>query len=195
MLTWMQDLSPRGSELSSLVYDFRQVAGPLEAEPVLDAVVLEARARPGFLRALGRRALELRPPTGFVRDLVVERHGEHAGRLDMKRGGITIIGNLARVQAVAGGMVAKGTVERLGATGTQAPLEASTARELVEAFRFLWELRLRHQVEQVRAGIGPDEFLDPSTLGPVARTGLKEAFRVVARAQRELATAMDLRMP
>jgi CBS domain-containing protein len=195
MHTWMQDLSPRGSELSSIVYDFRQVAGPLEVEPVLDAVVREARTRPGFLRALGRRALELRPPTGFVRDLVVERHGEHAGRLDLKRGGITIVGNLARVQAVACGEVAKGTVERLRATGPHAPLQPATADELVEAFGFLWELRLRHQVEQVHAGARPDEFVDPSSLGPVARRGLKEAFRVIARAQRELATAMDLRMP
>lgn len=195
MHTWMQDLSPRGSELSSLVYDFRQVAGPLEVEPVLDAVLREARGRPGFLRALGRRALELRPPTGFVRDLVVERHGEHAGRLDLKRGGITIVGNLARVQAVASGVTAKGTVERLGATGPNAPLARPATGELVEAFRFLWELRLRHQVEQVHAGTEPDEFLDPSTLGPVARRGLKESFRVIARAQRELATAMDLRMP
>jgi CBS domain-containing protein len=195
MHTWMQDLSPRGSELSSIVYDFRQVAGPLEVEPVLDDVVREARTRPGFLRALGRRALELRPPTGFVRDLVVERHGEHAGRLDLKRGGITIVGNLARVQAVACGVTAKGTVERLGATGPHAPLQPATADELVEAFGFLWELRLRHQVEQVHAGARPDEFVDPSSLGPVARTGLKEAFRVIARAQRELATAMDLRMP
>jgi CBS domain-containing protein len=195
MQTWMQDLSPRGSELSSLVYDFRQVAGPLEVEPVLDAVVREARARPGFVRALGRRALELRPPTGFLRDLVVERHGEHAGRLDLKRGGITIVGNLARVQAVASGVTAKGTVERLGASGPHAPLAPGTADELAEAFGFLWELRLRHQVEQVHAGAEPDEFLDPSQLGPVARTGLREAFRVIARAQRELATAMDLRMP
>lgn len=195
MHTWMQDLSPRGSELASLVYDFRQVAGPLEVVPVLDDVVRQARARPGFLRALGRRALELRPPTGFVRDLVVERHGEHAGRLDLKRGGITIVGNLARVQAVACGVVAKGTVERLRATGPRAPLDPSAAAELVEAFGFLWELRLRHQVDQVQAGVEPDEFLDPSSLGPVARRGLKEAFRVIARAQRELATAMDLRMP
>jgi len=194
MHTWMQDQSPRGSELSSIVYDFRQVAGPLQVEPALDAVLLEARGRSGFLRSLGRRALGLRPPTGFLRDLVVERHGEHAGRLDLKSGGITIVGNLARVQAIACGVTAKGTVERLGATGPHAPLGRSTAAELVEAFRFLWELRLRHQVEQVRAGVEPDEFLDPSTLGPVARRGLREAFRVIARAQRELSTAMDLRM-
>jgi CBS domain-containing protein len=195
MHTWMQDLSPRGSELSSLVYDYRRVAGPLEVEPVLDAVVREARTRPGFLRALGRRALELRPPTGFVRDLVVERHGEHAGRLDVKRGGLTIVGNLARVQAVTAGVTSKSTVERLRSTPEHPLLSRSVADELIEAFHFLWEVRLRHQVEQVHAGEAPDEFLDPSILGPVARQGLKEAFRVIARAQRELATAMDLRMP
>jgi CBS domain-containing protein len=92
-------------------------------------------------------------------------------------------------------VTAKGTVERLGATGPHAPLQPATADELVEAFGFLWELRLRHQVEQVHAGARPDEVVDPSSRGPVARTGLKEAFRVIARAQRELATAMDLRMP
>ncbi len=195
MHTWMQDLSPRGSELSSLVYDYRRVAGPLEVEPALDAVVRDARTRPGFLRGLGRRALELRPPTGFVRDLVVERHGEHAGRLDVKRGGITIVGNLARVHAVAAGVTRTGTVERLRTAPDHPLLSRGVADELIEAFHFLWEIRLRHQVEQVHAGETPDEFLDPSTLGPVARQGLKEAFRVIARAQRELATAMDLRMP
>jgi CBS domain-containing protein len=194
MHTWMQDLSPRGSELSSLVYDYRRVAGPLDAEPFLDDVVRDARTRPGFLRALGRRALELRPPTGFLRDLVVERHGEHAGRLDVKRGGITIVGNLARVQAVSSGVTAKGTVERLR-TDKRGPLSALVADELTEAFHFLWEIRLRHQVDQVHTGEAPDDFVDPSTLGPVARRGLRESFRVIARAQRELATAMDLRMP
>jgi CBS domain-containing protein len=194
MHTWMQDLSPRGSELSSLVYDYRRVAGSLDAEPFLDDVVRDARTRPGFLRALGRRALELRPPTGFLRDLVVERHGEHAGRLDVKRGGITIVGNLARVQAVSSGVTAKGTVERLR-TDKRGPLSALVADELTEAFHFLWEIRLRHQVDQVHAGEAPDDFVDPSTLGPVARRGLRESFRVIARAQRELATAMDLRMP
>ena len=60
-----------------------------------------ARARPAFVRQLASRALDLRPPTGFLRDLVVEGKGEHAGRLDIKHGGITIVGNLARLEGRA----------------------------------------------------------------------------------------------
>ena len=130
-----------------------------------------------------------------MRDLVVQRKGEHVGRLDVKHGGITIIGNLARAQAVRAGVVATGTLDRLRGAEAAGVLEADVARELREAFRFLWEVRLRHQVDQVRAGEPPDDFVDPSTLGPVTRRGLKEAFHVIARAQRALATELGVRAP
>ncbi len=192
---WMGDLSRTGSIYSSIVYDFRRVAGPLDVEPVLEQVVAEARGESSFLRHLARRALDDRPPTGFMRDLVVQRKGDHVGRLDVKHGGITIIGNLARAQAVRAGVVATGTLDRLRGAEAAGVLEADVARELREAFRFLWEVRLRHQVDQVRAGEPPDDFVDPSTLGPVTRRGLKEAFHVIARVQRALATELGVRAP
>jgi CBS domain-containing protein len=192
---WMQDLTRTGSVHSSIVYDFRQVAGPLDVEPVLAQVIAEARGESSFLRHLARRVLDERPPTGFLRDLVVQRKGEHVGRLDVKHGGIVIIGNLARAQAVRAGVVATGTLDRLRAAEDADGLDADTARELREAFRFLWEVRLRHQVRQVRAGEAPDDFVDPSALGPVTRRGLKEAFHVIARAQRALATELGVRVP
>src|SRR4029077_20314297 len=36
---WMQDPGIEGSVLSSIVFDYRQIAGPLPAEPALDEVV------------------------------------------------------------------------------------------------------------------------------------------------------------
>ena len=54
-------------------------------------------------------------PTGFFREFVVEAKGEHAGRLDVKHGGIMIIGNLARARAVAAGSTEKTTRGRLRA--------------------------------------------------------------------------------
>jgi CBS domain-containing protein len=193
-IRWMSDLSAEGSVLSSIGYDFRQVAGPLDAEPVLDQAIRSAREHPGFLRHLGRRALDLHPPTGFFRDLVVEHKGEHAGRLDVKHGGILIVNNLARVFAVRAGVAAKGTRARLDAAAAIGDLQPDVARELDEAFHYLWEVRLRHQTAQVRAGIDPDEFVDPATLGPFSRSGLKEAFRVIARAQRMLATDLGIQL-
>jgi CBS domain-containing protein len=72
-------------------------------------------------------------------------------------------------------------------------IEPDHARELAEAFRFLWDVRLRHQVAQVQAAQPPDDFVDPSNLGPVTRRGLKEAFRVIARAQRGLSSELGIR--
>jgi CBS domain-containing protein len=192
---WIADANATGSIYSSIVYDYRQVAGPLDAEPALDEVVRSARTNRGFIHQLGRRALDRPPPTGFFRDLVVEGKGEHAGTLDVKRGGITTIGNLARVYAVRAGSVERRTLGRLAAAASAGEVDPDVAGELAESFRFLWEIRLRNQAAQVRAGKPPDDFVDPTTLGPVARRGLREAFRVITRAQRGLATELGVRPP
>ncbi len=195
MHAWMRDPGPSGSILSSIVYDFRHVAGPLDPEPELRTAIRDARNDVAFLRHLGRRALGHRPPTGFMRDLVVERKGEHVGRLDVKHGGITIIGNIARLEGVRAGISDKETLDRLAGAATAGTLDADLAAELSEAFRFLWEVRLKHQAQQLRSGERPDDFVDPSTLGPVTRRGLKESFAVIAKAQRGLATELGVRMP
>jgi CBS domain-containing protein len=191
---WRHDLGSSGSILSSIVYDFRRVTGPLDPEPEIEAAIREAGSDPTFLRHLAHRALAHRPPTGFLRDLVVERKGEHAGRFDVKHGGITIIGNIARLEGVKAGIPAKETLDRLAGAAAAGTLDASDADELSEAFTFLWEVRLRHQADQVRRGEHPDDFVDPSTLGPVTRRGLKEAFSVISRSQRVVAADFGIRL-
>jgi CBS domain-containing protein len=184
---WMQDLGPVGSEQLSIVFDFRRVAGPLDAEATLDAEIRTAPSYPNFIRQLARRALDLRPPTGFLRDLVLEARGEHAGTLDVKHGGITIVSNIARAHAIGAGLTEKRTIARLLAAEREGVIDQETRVGLSESFRFLWHIRLQHHVVQHRAGLEPDDHLDPRVLGPLARQGMKEAFRTIARAQRELA--------
>jgi CBS domain-containing protein len=62
----------------------------------------------------------------------------------------------------------------------------------MEAFGFIFSLRLDHQVEQLRQGEPPDDFIDPKTLNPLARSYLREAFRAVASVQAGLATELSL---
>jgi CBS domain-containing protein len=191
---WLREDGSLGSEQLSILLDYRRVAGGLDAERVFDEALGRARARPRFLRHLAGRALEGRPPVGFVRDPVVEARGEHAGTVDVKHGGIVIVGNLARAQAVRSGVAATRTIDRLRGAEAAGAIDAETREGLEEAFRFLWEVRLRHHVERWRAGLDPDDFVDPHALGTVARQGLKEAFRIVARAQRELALETGIAM-
>ena len=188
---WMTDPGP-GSIFLSIVFDYRRVAGPLDIETPLDAVVRTAPGRPAFVGQLARRALDDRPPTGFFRDLVVEAHGDHAGRVDVKRGGITIVTNLARAYAISRGDTERRTIARLRGAAAAGTVDLETSEGLEEAFRFLWGMRLRHHAERWRAGEPVDDHIDPGDLGPVARHGLKEAFRVIGRAQRQLATDLGV---
>ncbi len=189
---WIEERDPGSSVLASIGSDMRRQAGALDAETPLDAVIRDARRYPAFVRMLGRRALDLRPPTGFFGDLVVERHGERSGRLDVKHGGIAIVTNMARAWAIATGSSARGTLARLEAAAATEHLDDALASELSQAFRFLWEVRLRHQAAQTRAGHPVDDFVEPSTLGAFNRSGVKEAFRVIRHAQRALATDLGL---
>jgi CBS domain-containing protein len=183
---WMIDPSVGGRAFTSIALDYRRVAGPLDIEPVLDGVIREAPRHSMFQRRLARTAIELRPPTGFFRDLVVEGKGAHAGTLDIKEGGIKPITNLARAYAVAAGVSGNRTLQRLGDAERSGRIDASLGAGLSEAFRLLWDVRLEHHVRSVESGRPPDDHVDPAALGPIARSGLKEAFRTIARAQRLL---------
>jgi CBS domain-containing protein len=190
---WIADPGGEGSVLSSIAFDHRQIAGELAAEPVLDEVVRrESPSHPWFAGHLGRRALDLKPPTGFFRDFVVEAKGDHAGRLDIKHGGITIVTNIARAYDVRGGRSEKGTLARLRAAADAGELSEESREALEETFRLLWGIRLEHQVERFEAGLQPDDFVDPKDLGPVRRRALKEAFRIITLEQRALGTELGV---
>ena len=149
-------------------------------------------SNPYLLRLLARFALSFRPPTGFLRDFVVEHSGERRGQLDIKHGGLIPIVDLARWAGMAAGIASASTLERLRAAEAAGTMESPEARTLMEAFGFIFSLRLDHQVEQLRRGQAPDDFIDPKTLNPLARSYLREAFRAVASVQANLTAELSL---
>jgi CBS domain-containing protein len=152
----------------------------------------EGQPTPELLRLLARFALSFRPPTGFLRDFVVEHSGERRGQLDLKHGGMIPIVDLARWAGMAAGMASASTRERLRAAETAGTMDSAEAQTLTEAFGFIFSLRLDHQVEQLRRGSVPDDFIDPKTLNPLARSYLREAFRAVASVQANLSAELSL---
>ena len=181
----------KGLVLISLVADGRPVhsfGGPRDFREELRA----AHPRRGLLRLMLRLALVHRPPTGFMRfrdpprDLVVEHSGEHRGRLDIKHGGLLPITAIARYASLASGGDVSSTVERLRLAGTAGKLDAQLATTLEEAFELFSGLRLDHQVEQIRRGAEPDNYIDPQALNPLTRRYLRDAFSAVRGVQREL---------
>jgi CBS domain-containing protein len=190
---WIRDPGRVGSAFTGIAFDYRPVAGPLEVRSVLDEVIRSASHQREFMRHMGRLAIDGRPPTGFLKDAVVEARGTSAVTLDVKHGGITLITNLARVYSVSAGLSENRTIRRLEEVAAVGRISQEIRQGLEESFRLLWQTRLEHQAAQVRGGVPPDDSVDPRVIGSVTRQGLKEAFRMIERAQTDLASELGLR--
>jgi CBS domain-containing protein len=168
---------------ATVSFDFRHASGGLEVVPPLIAVIREAPAHPGFLRQLGRTAADPKPPLRFGGSFAVDDQG----KIDIKRRGIIPIVNLARFHAIANGVTISATVDRLEAAAESGALSPEIADGIREAFGIVARIRLQHHAAQIEAGEAVDNMVDPAGLPPVSRRELREAFRVVAHAQKRMA--------
>lgn len=189
--SWLEDPSQeKALILTSVLVDSRPVWGIHAGTPVAEEFCL-APNHPALLRLLARFALSYRPPTGFLRGLVVEHSGERRGQLDLKHGGVVPIVDLARWAAMSAGVTCTSTAERLRVAGAAGTLPASDAHTLLEAHELIVGLRVDHQIEQLRAGETPDDYIDPAELSPLTRSYLREAFRAVAAVQKRVAAELQ----
>jgi CBS domain-containing protein len=189
--SWLEDpTQEQALILVSVLVDNRPVWGIHAGAPVADSFRV-ARQHPALLRQLARFSLSHRPPTGFLRGLVVEHSGEHRGQLDLKHGGVVPIVDLARWAGMAAGVTSASTMERLRAASGAGTLSTSDALTLQDAFELVSGLRLERQVELLIEGLEPDDFVDPATLSPLTRSYLKEAFRAVASVQKRVSNELQ----
>jgi CBS domain-containing protein len=190
--SWIADpTQEKALVLGSVLVDSRPVWGVHTGTPVADSFRL-APSNPALLRLLARFALSHRPPTGFFRGLVVEPTGEHRGQLDLKQRGVLPIIDLARWAGIATGVTSASTGERLRAAAAGGTLSEAHARTLEDALTLITALRVEHQVEQLRAGKEPDDFVNPATCSGLTRSYLREAFRAVASVQKHVAAELKV---
>jgi len=189
--SWIDDpVQEKALILVSVLVDGRPVWSPEADWHGLSDVFGTAGTHPALLRRLGLFALSHRPPTGFLRDFVLEHDGERRGTLDIKRGGIVPVADIARWAAMKAGVAAASTRSRLEAAEAAGTLNTQAAATLRVAFDLFTDLRMGHQVDALRAGRRPDDAIDPRTLAQLTRRALKDAFRAVADVQRGLSTEL-----
>jgi CBS domain-containing protein len=172
---------------ANVAFDFRQVAGGLDVAPPLVAVLRETKDHPDFLRQIARYATDFKPPLGF-------RGSLGSDEVDLKKGGVIPITNMARFCALSNGVTISSTIDRLAAVHEAGALDDDTAAALDEAFEVMMRVRLEHHAVQLGAGAEPTNVVDPSELPPLARAQLREAFRAVAAAQKKFSVYVPLGM-
>ncbi len=186
-LHWIEQPDPKALMLTSVFFDMRAVYGPTDLLDALRQDVLRrARGNGIFLAHMVRNALTHTPPLGLWGRLQTARSGEHRGTIDLKHRGLVPIIDLARVYALAGQVDAVNTLERLshGTEGGEVSVEG--ARDLVDTWTFLADVRIQHQKRQIERGEAPDNFLRPNELSNFERQHLKQAFATIDTLQEAL---------
>lgn len=181
--TWITAPEPDALLYAQTFFDMRPIAGELELGAAVHAQAVEAaQASPRLHAHLAALAARREPPLGFFRGLVVERGGEYANTLDVKKGGIAAIVQMARLFGIAAGVEALGTDQRL-ALAAGASVSAQSAQDLRDAFTFLSTLGLEQQAHQLREGNAAGYHVDPQQLSKMERENLRDAFNIIKGAQ------------
>lgn len=189
---WIDSGGPEELLNANIFFDFR----PLYGEEVLALnlrswLTGKVRANPRFLKQMTQNALRNTPPLGLVRDFVLSDDEAHPHTLDLKLNGTTPFVDGARILALASGQIATNTAQRVMQSGKDLKIPDDEIKSWIQAFHFIQLLRLRHQHNQQRQGIEPDNYLDPDHLSVLDRRILKEAFRQARKLQARLALDYD----
>jgi len=178
---------------SSIYFDLRTIWGPHEGceqlrEELLDRVASNSL----FQKMLAENALRQRPPVGRFRDFVVARSGADKDTLDLKVQGLTPFVDGARLLALANGVRAVGTLERLRALIGKGVIDALDGAAYEEAYHFIQQTRMQQHQLQARDELPYSNRVDPDHLNHLDRRILRESFRQAQRLQSSLAMRYQL---
>jgi CBS domain-containing protein len=176
--TWMRIPNADALLYATIHFDFRIVYGDETlGEDLRDTVLRRAPESSTFLHLMSLNALQVDVPIGVIREFVTDR-GKGAKRsLDIKKAGVRLFVDAARIMALAAGCRETSTVGRLRAAGPAAGLSQHDIDAVVQAFDQMQGFRMHAQKLD-----GDDDVADecnrlmPADLNPLARKILRSCF-------------------
>jgi CBS domain-containing protein len=185
--SWIDTPFPENVLNSAIFFDFRSVFGDKTlADGLEEYVNKKIKGKSLFMGYFVSEGLKFRPPLTFFKGFVVERSGEHKGKLDLKKGGIFPITHGVRCLSLSNKVLERNTYDRIRVLIERGVLEKNFGRDLLEAYRFLNMLRFREQADKIIKGKEPDNYINPEKISKQERGLLKDAFRVVENFQEVL---------
>lgn len=177
----------KAARWSNIVFDFNTLYGndDLTAE-LRKHVFAELTERPRLLEFMVQDDAEGRPSLGLFNRLIPVADDEHKGTIDIKRTGLRIVADAARIFALRHGVAACHTMDRLNNLMRLGVFDRDFVDTVGSAYEELLERILSHQIEQARAGEEPDKYIDPEALPSRLRESLRLAMRGVKRIQDRL---------
>ena len=191
---FVREASPENLLGSNIYFDLRVVWGDEQGcEQLRQGLLDQVADNRIFQRMMADNALRQRPPVGRLREFVLTRQGnDKAATLDLKVQGLTPFVDGARLLALANGIGACNTLERLRQLVAKGVIEALDGAAYEEAYHFIQQTRMQQHQRQTRDNLPYSNRLDPDSLNHLDRRILRESLRQAQRLQSSLALRYQL---
>ena len=184
---WIARPTPKTLLNASIFFDLDGAAGHTALADELKAHLADrASGHRPFLACLAENARNRTPPLGFFRDFVLEKSGRYQQSLNLKRRGTGPLADVIRVHALAAGSREQNSFRRLDDVQAAGYQTSGMVADLRDALEFLAVTRARHHALALEEEREMNNQIDPETLSTLDRRSLKNAFQILANAQRSL---------
>ncbi|MFA0088662.1 DUF294 nucleotidyltransferase-like domain-containing protein [Vibrio sp. 10N.261.51.F12] len=164
----------------SVFLDTRAIYGDHHMLGNLNAQYTDVKSNALFLRKMINDAVTNRAPLNIFNNLVLVKDSENIKRLNLKRHGINVIVDLARLYAMRSKSMECNTNKRLNVAYSCGEINLQTHLAISRAYEFLSEFRLLVQAKEVEKGMQPSALIDPNYLGEFDKARIVDAFKLIS---------------
>ena len=184
--------TPQNLVYSSIFLDMRAVFGPDEPlRRLFSKVLARIQKNALFQKMLAGNALQRKPPLTMFRTFRY-LSDDNKKVLDLKRQGLAPFVESIRVFALANGIKAANTLERLNELAKKGIFDNKDAGAWKESYSLIQAIRMRAHQDMLANDEPLTNYIDPDDLNPLDRRILRESFRQAQRLQQKLELAYQL---
>ncbi len=126
-------------------------------------------------------------PLGFFDGFVFDSDTkEHKDEIDIKKGGIFILVQSIRALSLEKKLFNTNTIKRVKALNELGVLDNEFSQEVIMAFNFLSNLKLKSNLEKLDKKSTIDNYINPDDLNTMQKDLLKDSFKIVNKLKKKL---------
>ncbi len=184
--TWVSAMEPADLLDTKIFFDFRWVHGDVQLVSELRTFLNTLTAKkPLFFYHLAQNCLQSKPPLNLFKNIVVESSGAHREMFSIKKA-MTPLVDYTRIYALRHGIAQTNTFARFNQLQAKGHLSKKECQELTLVYKYLLELRFKHQILALGAGNTPDNYINPKQVTEMEQVLLREALSQVADFQTKM---------
>lgn len=180
--TWTESPTPKALMYCQIFFDSRMVHGNKRLYQRYRDEVAKLGKNEFFLGNLARLQVSVQVPLGLFNRFRGTESGKDSDLINIKRYGIALINDIVRIYSLQAGLTVPQTLMRLEQLRGSNLLNRKDNQSLAEAWQFLTQLRLQHQLD-IWGTDKSKNALDPDELSTLTRRQLKTAFRIIKGCQ------------